>query len=573
MGVGSDSGSAESVTRAGVSGIAGHADIRTGDESGGINPIVDVQQLEAELDARVAITGEFGQQATRLVGDIAQTRLEEALSKRLDAELALAAGDSERAAQLNAEADRLQADWGDSGTLRLAAHTVIGALTGGTQGATGAAVGTLSAPVVANALKDAGIEGPLADSLIALASTATGAIAGGTQGGAAAFNEVMNNYLAHPEAKRLQELNRLLEEDDSLTEAERQALEEERLAIHVLSQSRDRALEEACGQGGSAQACSYERALLQVAMDSWQGVTLGREERDTIFAEYLHTARQYGEHQQQRMERIGAEALTEMVVDSISAPIILGQLAGQALLGDEESQALLREMGQEIKALFTNPANYLTESAREQLAQADALEQAGQLDEADRLRLRVALENQTMLMGTGGLVASLPRLARRVVTSRSGMAGGGGFQDGGVAPNMTVGVPNLTERGTLTNLRPGDAVVLQNTPRILVQDSAGRYWLQGPSGNRITPSGSYDFVTLPDGTVRIARPNTNPDFSTHLGLSEGGEVSYAGSIRFANNSGADRGKITQWSNSSGHYQPPATLVGNAGLPVDLFSRH
>ncbi|MGR2741123.1 hypothetical protein ACUY1T_21985, partial [Billgrantia sp. Q4P2] len=56
---------------------------------------------------------------------------------------------------------------------------------------------------------------------------------------------------------------------------------------------------------------------------------------------------------------------------------------------------------------------------REQLAQAVALEQAGRLDEADRLRVRVALENQTMLMGTGVLAASLPRLARNVVTSRA----------------------------------------------------------------------------------------------------------------------------------------------------------
>lgn len=45
--------------------------------------------------------------------------------------------------------------------------------------------------------------------------------------------------------------------------------------------------------------------------------------------------------------------------------------------------------------------------------------QAGLLDEADRVRVRVALENQSMLMGVGGLVASLPRLAKSVVTSRA----------------------------------------------------------------------------------------------------------------------------------------------------------
>ncbi|MGR2741099.1 hypothetical protein ACUY1T_21835 [Billgrantia sp. Q4P2] len=169
-------------------------------------------------------------------------------------------------------------------------------------------------------------------------------------------------------------------------------------------------------------------------------MTLGREDRDTVFAEYTHTARQYGQHQQQRMERIGAEALSEMAVDSANAARIMGQLAGQALLGDAESQAILREMGQEIQAFAANPANYITESNREQLAQADALELAGHLDEADRLRVRVALENQSMLMGAGGLVASLPRLARNVVTSRSGIAGAGDFsgsrvQDGHIGPH------------------------------------------------------------------------------------------------------------------------------------------
>jgi hypothetical protein len=34
---------------------------------------------------------------------------------------------------------------------------------------------------------------------------------------------------------------------------------------------------------------------------------------------------------------------------------------------------------------------------------------------------------------------------------------------------------------------------------------------------KITPSGSYDFVTLPDGTIKVSRPNVNEQFSTHLG--------------------------------------------------------
>lgn len=102
---------------------------------------------------------------------------------------------------------------------------------------------------------------------------------------------------------------------------------------------------------------------------------------------------------------------------------------------------------------------------------------------------------------------------------------------------------------------PGDATVSQRPVRNLVQDESGRYWLESGSGVRITPSGKYDFVTMPDGSVRVARPNLNIDFSTHLGLSGGVDVQYAGGIRFGNKTGPDHGKILEWNNNSGHYQP------------------
>ena len=132
-------------------------------------------------------------------------------------------------------------------------------------------------------------------------------------------------------------------------------------------------------------------------------------------------------------------------------------------------------------------------------------------------------------------------------------------------------VPNLTERGTLTNLRPDDPAILQTTRRTLIQDSSGRYWLQSANGLRITPSGLYDFVTFPDGTIQVARPNPNQEYSTHLGLSNGEEVNFAGTIRFGNNSGSMRGTIIEWDNSSGHYRPPISLIDNANLPSNLFT--
>ncbi|WP_434985195.1 hemagglutinin repeat-containing protein [Vreelandella zhaodongensis] len=502
IGIGKGDGEASSTAEAAISNLAGNQDARTGDAESGLAPIFDADNVRKDVEAQTTITQEFGSRASQLVGDIAQAKVEEAQLKRLQADAAQAAGDNERANQLNAQADQLFADWGDNGTQRLAAHTAIGALTGGTQGATGAAVGTLSAPAVASALKDAGLDDTLTDGLTALASTAAGAATGGTQGGAAAFNEVVNNYLTHPEAQRLQEIDRLLERDgQALSDAQRHALEEERIAILQLDHARDDALEIACGQGGTAAACSYERALLDAAYSSWEA---GDVDRDT-YSDYQKTATLWADNQQQRMEHIGAEALTEMAVDAATAPLILAQLAGQAALGDEDSRAILREMGNEIKAFAANPAAHISESNREQLAQADALEQAGQRDEADRLRMRVALENQTMIMGAGGLAASLPKVASSI-TSRPGRTGLG---DGSAATNsIDVASGEIFDPGL--NITPNNTI--NHYPSI------------GANGTFVTDSRTIESIigSVPNGAteMRITRQQANT-LESDMGLNPG----------------------------------------------------
>lgn len=124
----------------------------------------------------------------------------------------------------------------------------------------------------------------------------------------------------------------------------------------------------------------------------------------------------------------------------------------------------------------------------------------------------------------------------------------------------------------LRNIRPLDVSVLQNVRRTLIVPVAhsGRYYLKSLHGQSITPSGKYDFVTMPDGAVYVARQNSNFDYSTHLGLSGGRDVLFAGSIRFFNNTGPGRGHIVNWKNDSGHYQPPKSSAIYAGLPLGLF---
>ncbi|WP_157900232.1 TNT domain-containing protein [Rhodoferax koreensis] len=203
-GIGQTEGAAASTTSAGISGMAGNTAVRTGDAQTGLKQIFDTDNVSTEVNAQIAITATFGSQASKAIGDYADSQMQQAQALR---EQARQESDPGQQAALVQQAQNLESQWGDQGTSRLVAHTLVGALTGGLGGTAAAAAGTLTAPAVASALQSAGIEGPLAQVLTAAASTAVGAAAGGTAGAVAAGNEVVNNYLGHDDIrKRAQQL-------------------------------------------------------------------------------------------------------------------------------------------------------------------------------------------------------------------------------------------------------------------------------------------------------------------------------------------------------------------------------
>ena len=124
-------GSASSTTTAAISGVASDKSARTGDAQTGLANTFDAGKVQADINAQVQITQAFGQQASKAVGDYAQAQMQKTQALR--------------AASQEQEALAIEALWGESGSLRLAAHTVIGGLTGGSSGAAGAAVGCRNA--------------------------------------------------------------------------------------------------------------------------------------------------------------------------------------------------------------------------------------------------------------------------------------------------------------------------------------------------------------------------------------------------------------------------------------------
>ena len=190
VGFGQMSGNASSTTTAGISGLAGDVGVRTGDKSQGLSTIFDATRVSKDLGAQVAITKQFGQEASKAIGDYAARQMADAVKLKAQAQQAT---DPQKAADLSAEAQKLEDQWGPQGSLRLAAHTVVGGVTGGLGGALGSAAGTVTAPLVNDALTQAGMDTGLTNVLTALASTAAGAAVGGSVGAGTAYNEVMNN--------------------------------------------------------------------------------------------------------------------------------------------------------------------------------------------------------------------------------------------------------------------------------------------------------------------------------------------------------------------------------------------
>ena len=174
-GVGSDKGQADSTSKAGISGIAGDAKARTGDEETGIKPIFDKDRVRDDVNAQIAITAEFGKQGAKAVGTYAD----------------------QRAAQLRLEGNEEEAKlWDEGGRYRIAMHALLGGLSGGAGGAAGAATSATAMPYVGEEIAKLNLPEPMREALTQIAGMAAGAIAGSAPGAASALSETAHNYLS-----------------------------------------------------------------------------------------------------------------------------------------------------------------------------------------------------------------------------------------------------------------------------------------------------------------------------------------------------------------------------------------
>ncbi|MFZ6775081.1 hypothetical protein ACO0LB_20490, partial [Undibacterium sp. SXout7W] len=96
--------------------------------------------------------------------------------------------------------------WKEGGTSRVLLHTLVGALTGGTSGAAGAASSQILIPDINEQIKKLDIPDTLKSTLVQLAGISIGALTGGTAGAVASENATANNLLIHDQQMELARL-------------------------------------------------------------------------------------------------------------------------------------------------------------------------------------------------------------------------------------------------------------------------------------------------------------------------------------------------------------------------------
>ena len=179
-----------SVTKAGITGIAGQAEITTDNQAayaGNLKNNFDNNKIMQQLGSQTQITQAFGQEAPKAVGDYASNKQLELVN----------AGNLDEAKK-----------WGDGGIYRVALHTLSSALaTGSIEGAVAGGGTAIAVPKVDEYLKQQGYDEDTRKAvLVGLSTGIGGAVGNSTAGLANSVNQTENNFLAHQERELLNKL-------------------------------------------------------------------------------------------------------------------------------------------------------------------------------------------------------------------------------------------------------------------------------------------------------------------------------------------------------------------------------
>jgi hypothetical protein len=150
-----------------------------------------------------------------------------------------------------------------------------------------------------------------------------------------------------------------------------------------------------------------------------------------------------------------------------------------------------------------------------------------------------------------------PPLAETVLAGFSIRRRAGSVSQRSQGPAVQRKAPHLHK--IYPNLHPGANTHVDPETVFHLREVAGGYRAQqGHSSRWFIPNLKYNFVTTLDGDVVMHNRYRHPP------LAEGRAVRYAGEAEFQS------GKLSWWSNASGHYRPSDDDAVQAGLPMDGF---
>ncbi|WP_323004098.1 DUF6862 domain-containing protein [Denitromonas sp.] len=304
-------------------------------------------------------------------------------------------------------------NFGEQGSVgRTLAHGVLGAMAESARGGDplAGAIGAMTAAQLSKPLGDSlGVS--QGDTGTQAAVTALTMLAGGLlaeaagrdaeAGGAAAQNEVINNYLDHLESTEYAALEERCGRAGSGCTAQEQARMRE---LNTLDKARDALLASACANPSSV-ACAGQLADLNAARTSFSGQDVAAGSRA---ASELAWIKQEQAKLEARVQNPGTynvgTAVLEVAGGTVKGTLDLAALSAQAASGDTTAQAQLSQIAEAIGEFFASPVDTIEQHISTTLAEARTLDDAGRTDEAQRLRATLFTEGALAVTGAGALV-------------------------------------------------------------------------------------------------------------------------------------------------------------------------
>jgi|GEM_PF-2181083 len=425
-----------------------------------LDRIFSPDKIDAVQD-EVALQQLLSEEGAKFVGNYADGKLQEANNLRIKANSA----PEDKQQDMRDEADAITEAWKEGGNARVAAHTFLGVLGGGLDGAISSGVNAKLIPELSGFLTEQGVSGTTSNILLLAASAGTGSAANGLQGVFNTVGQTTNNFLAHQESTEREQLITDLNEcgnaNKGCSDQEVAALSDRLTELNNLSETNKAYIRGACSSPGS-ELCQNALAGLRA-----MGETYALEAGETLSSDYPGGPQSSYEEliagielYEQRVANPGAfntvQGGVNVAASSAQGITQLAILTGQAAGGDKDAQQTLVALTDSVGEYLRDPIGQTERAISTQLDEIAELEAKGETDLAQQKYAELWTSGLLTLVG-GGVAVNGGRVLLKAVDVDmpdvpSGVVRGDVDTDTGLADTGIVGFGG---NGVGGNSKPG----------------------------------------------------------------------------------------------------------------------